>query len=195
VYSFDSPENGVWRLDLTSGSIKQVAQVDTQPLGDVRVQGGYAWIGRMDPRDPSPPRSNFPEQKFNSVVRVDLDTGAETVWYYRPGTEVWIGGLSPIGTPIVNIASGPEFHSPGEIRLVVQPGTEGTLIYGGGLAFASPQVDVIDDSPGSRPFDRFWFGNSQGLYLYTPSGGMRKVLAPPSNVLSNGGIFPAGDCR
>ncbi|OLC18437.1 MAG: hypothetical protein AUH27_08350 [Chloroflexi bacterium 13_1_40CM_66_19] len=95
----------------------------------------------------------------------------------------------------MNVASGPQFHSPGEIRQVVQPGEQGMLIYSGGLGFAGPHVDVIDLSPAARSFDRFWFGNGLGLYLYTQSGGMRKVFDIPSSLSANGGIFPAGDCR
>ena len=181
----------IWRLDLASATAIKLAPMP----GVMMVRGGYAWVGRTDPRDPSPPTAPFPEQKFNSIVRVDLGSGAETIWYYRPGTEVWIGGLSPTGSPIVNVASGPQFHSPGEIRQVVQPGEQGMLIYSGGLGFAGPHVDVIDLSPAARSFDRFWFGNGLGLYLYTQSGGMRKVFDIPSSLSANGGIFPAGDCR
>ena len=48
------------------------------------VRNGYAWIARFDSRDKTvwQPSELAPA---NSLVRIDLATGAETIWFYRPG--------------------------------------------------------------------------------------------------------------
>lgn len=159
---------GVWRLDLSSGSVVALAPV----TGVVTVHDGYAWVVRLDLRDPSPPYAGF-----NSIVRVNLTSGAETVWYYRPGKRLDLLDVSAAGQAIVSILS----DSESEIRLVDTPGGSGSIVDGGGLGLYGPRFDG----------DRLWFGSLDGLYLYTASVGMRKVLAAPGS----GGITVAGRCR
>jgi len=179
----------VWRLDTAYGAALKVLQTTRVMM----VRGGYAWVGRIDSRDPSPPVGGFPEQKFNSIVRVEIANGAETIWYYRPGRNLRITQVSSTGAAIVSVNSESQLHLPGEVRLVPHPGDEGALVNIGGFD-GSPLVDVIDPSPSGRASDRLWFGNAGGLYLYTSKSGLRKVLDLPGN-LPNGAIYPAGDCR
>lgn len=195
VFGPEGRAKGVWLMNPTTGAVRALAQVE----GVMRVKGGFAWVGRVDPRDPSPPRGSGPNPAplYNTVVRVDLQTGSETAWYYSAGHSVWIVGLDSRDRPLVTAATGPDYPIGfGEIRLIEAPSANGTLIYDGGgssgtwsqnaLWFGEPQPDG----------DRLWFGNSLGIYLYTPGRGLQKVFAlEPSNPGIGVALSPAGFCR
>jgi hypothetical protein len=182
VNQFEQYPSGVWRLDVATGSVRARAQVANVML----VRGRYAWVGRMDPRDPSPPRAAASGALFDSVIRVDLASGAEVVWYYRPGKAVAVRGLDAGGNPVVSVASGPALaFDASELRLVDAPGGTGSVVFNGGHWLSEPQADN----------GRLWFGNDRGIYLYTPARGLRKVFAFNGNPTLGEAIFPAGDCR
>jgi len=174
------PPLGAWRLNVATGSVAQLSHLSGVGL----VRAGYAWINRLDPRDPLPPPWRFGSPS-NSVVRVDLSNGSETVWYYAPGQIASIVGLLDSGSPIIRTASGPDFDvGHGAVRLVPIPGATGTLVFGGGMWLSDPQVD------GSR----IWFGGSRAMYLYTPAEGLRKVF-DFNGEATVAAIVPAGFCR
>jgi hypothetical protein len=175
-----SPGEGVWLLNPASGAITRLRSV-THVMA---VRDGFAWIGRIDPRDHNPPPSTQGTPS-NSIVRLDLQSGAETVWSYRPGASLWLRGFDSRGKPVIGVV-GPAHYNDGEIRLVEQPGTQGVLVYPGGLSLTGPQGDG----------DRLWFGGASGIYLYAPARGLRKVFAYSANPISEAeGIQPAGFCR
>jgi hypothetical protein len=175
---------GMWRIDVTSGSITPLAQVT-----DVfAVRDGSAWIGYLDPHDTNPPR--LPPQGegalYDTIVRVNLTTGARTTWFYRPGQSVVLRDVDSSGRPIVLVNPGPDYLAAGgELRRLGEPlsGGEdnGELVYSGPIGFEQPQPDG----------DRIWLGNDRGVYLYTPAAGLQKVYG-----FSGSGqtMFPAGLC-
>ena len=177
---------GVWRLDAHTGQVAALARV-----GNVMaVRGGYAWTGRVDPLDPSPPSVPASRFLFNSTAQINLSNGAQTVWFYSPGRSQTLLGLAA-GRPVINIGDAPDFPPlGGEIRLLdhASSGAEdtGQLVYGSGLALTDPQGDG----------DRVWFGSDRGIYLYTAGGGLQKVYAfSGSQVGSITAIAAAGFCR
>ena len=173
---------GVWLLNPASGAVRRLGVVQQV----MAVRDGYAWVGRIDPRDPNPPRT--PEGPVaNSIVRVDLQSGAEIVWYYRAGASIYLRGFDSRGKPVIGVM-GQGSYDAGEIRLVEQPGSQGKVVYAGGLSLSGPQGDG----------DRLWFGGATGIYLYTPARGLRKVFAfsADANPPEIDGIhLPAGFCR
>ena len=172
---------GVWRLDPASGSVTRIAALDFVDL----VSNGYAWISAFDPRDPSPPSQPNSRLLFDSVVRVDLATGAKTVWYYARGFAVIPRGLDLSGNPIVDVAAPPDFDfSAGDIRLASPPGSPGADLSAGLIALSDPQRDV----------GRLWFGNGQGIYVHTGDGGTQKVFALASSSSLAGYWQPVGYC-
>lgn len=132
------PPAGVWRLDLASGAVRQLSKV----LSVAAIRGGYAWLNRIDPRDPQGPQTGRSGPRANSVVRVDLSTGKETVWYYAAGHQVFFQGIDRLGAPIISDAPPPDFTR-AAIRLVSKPESTGITIYDGvgGLNFSAPQSD------------------------------------------------------
>ena len=185
---FSSPQSrgplvGVWRLDIGSGA---VTELTSQP-GIAAVRNGYAWVNRVDPRDPQGPQ--FPGiggQHSNSVVRIDVATGEETVWYYAKGNEVLFAGFDKSGDPLI-ANSWPPFANR-SLLIAFSPGGDVATVYDESreLWFGTAQPDTAG---------RLWLGSDRGIYLYSPGAGLRKVFA-----IANGPttleetIQPAGYC-
>jgi hypothetical protein len=143
------------------------------------VQNGYAWVARLDPRDKTV-WSASELAPADSLVRIDLATGAETVWFYEAGRYPWMIGLDSRSRPIVLLG----VNGGNEARLIDQPGSAGQLIYSGTGPTGTIQADG----------DRLWFGSKDGIYLFTPSHGMQKVYAFAGNPGNASSIQPAGFC-
>jgi hypothetical protein len=171
------PGEGIWLLNPASGAIQRLRVL--QQL--MAVRDGYAWVGRIDPRNPPP---TPPEGTVaNSIVRLDLQTGAETAWYYRAGAPLSLYGFDSRGKPVIGVAG--SAHGEIEIRLVEQPGSQGVQVYSGSLPLSGPQGDG----------DRLWFSGPTGIYLYTPARGFRKVFAYTPDLYRADRFEPAGFCR
>lgn len=171
---------GIWRLNVSTGTVSELSPAS----GVMAVQSGYAWLGRVDPRDPSPPVYARGGEFFDSITRLDLATGTETVWYYAPGEVVVLRGFDGAGRPVI----GPDstLGSPEEtFRLLKTPGDTGTTIYSGPRLWLSNPL--ADDG-------RLWFGSYRGIYLWTATTGLRKVFAFNSNNQPYPTMFPAGPC-
>jgi hypothetical protein len=171
---------GIWKLDIASGTVRELSHL----YGVAMARGGYAWINRIDPRDAEGPQTGRSGPVSNSVVRVNLATGAETVWYYAPGQMVFIAGLDEHGHPIVRTSSPNQSIDQGAVLLVPSPGDRGTLIFGGGPWLTEPQTDG----------GRLWFGSARAIYLYTAASGFRKVFNFTGDV-TVAAIYPVGFCR
>ena len=172
---------GIWRLNVSTGTVSALSPAS----GVMAVQSGYAWLGRVDSRDPSPPRYARGGEFFDSITRLDLATGTETVWYYAPGEAVVVLGFDGAGRPLIGRDS--TLGSPEEtFRLIKTPGDTGTTIYSGPRLWLSNPL--ADDG-------RLWFGSYRGIYLWTATTGLRKVFAFNSNTQPYPTMFPAGSCR
>lgn len=168
----DRLETGVWLMDPATGTIKALAQV----VNVLMVRNGYAWTLRVDPRDPSPPQPGK-GTPGDSLVRVDLTSGAETIWFYRPGEQVELQGLDSQGGVLV--ASFQPNNGPIETRLVEGAGSPGVLIYSGQLGL------------GAAEGTRLWLEGDTGIYLYSADQGLQKVLEFTS---TGGQISLVGPC-
>ncbi len=169
------PGEGVWLLSPVTGAVTQswaIHRVWT-------VRDGYAWVARFDPRDKTtwPPVELAPA---NSLVRIDLATGAETEWFYQAGTYPWLIGLDSKDRPIVLTG----VNGTNEVRLIDQPGSAGQLIYSGQGPMGAIQADG----------DRLWFGGQDGVFLYTSSRGLQKVSPFSADPMTSSSIQPAGFC-
>jgi hypothetical protein len=173
------PGEGVWLLNLSTGSVTQVRVVHQLWA----VLDGKAWVARLDPQDKTvwPP---VELQPADSLAQVDLATGAETEWFYRAGAYPWIIGFAA-GRPLIEVL-GSDGQS--EIRLVDQPGSGGKLVYSGGLTFDGYFQHYQADG------DRIWLGGPGGIYLYRPDRGFQKVFAYDATPGAGGDIRPAGIC-
>lgn len=181
----DSYLPGIWRLDTAGGAMTSLGQLE-----DIfEVRDGSAWIGYLDPHDPTPPHAQSVVPLFDSIVAVNLATGARTTWFYRPGQSVRLVAIDQSGRPIVTVKPGPDYLAPGgEIRRLDEPlsGGEdnGELVYAGALDFGY----VLPDG------DRIWFGSERGLYLYTAADGLQKVYQFNGNGATGESMIPAGSC-
>lgn len=155
---------GVWRVDVTTGTLSQISQSGSIIL----LQNGNMWIGVVNPADPSPPRPPRSGQYFDSLAEVNLATGAQTMWIYRAGKAIFLLGVDGNGHPVVTISDAPGFNiALGDVFVVSSPGDTGKLVSHGDLPFPQMQADST----------RLWFGTERGIYLWTNAGGLQKVFA------------------
>jgi hypothetical protein len=172
------PGDQVWLLDPLTGAIKQLGHIHIVWT----VRDGYAWVAPLDARDKTV--SPAPEiAPANSLVRIDLTTGAETIWFYRAGSYPWLLGLDSSDRPVLLLGATPTSN---EIRLIDQPGSLGALVYSG-------DTSGLDYLQGDR--DRLWFGSPRGIYLYSSNGGFHRVFAYNADPATSDRIDPAGFCR
>ena len=76
------------------------------------VRDGSAWIGYLDPHDPTPPHAQSVVPQFDSIVAVNLATGARTTWFYRPGQSVRLAAIDQSGCARTSsFLDRPEFKS------------------------------------------------------------------------------------
>jgi hypothetical protein len=164
--SLGGPGEGVWLLDPLTGSTRVLRQVHRV----WEVRDGYAWISRLDAQD-----------KTDSLVRVDLLTGVETIWFHRASTSLWLVGLDSRGRPVIQTSA----NGLNEMLLIDQSGSSGQLVNSGNAYLSYIQGDG----------DRLWFGGPYGIYLYRPGQGFQKVFAYDGSPGSGNWVGPAGFCR
>src|SRR6202165_4575199 len=170
------PGGGVWLLDPVTGTVKQLRQIQGVWAG----RDGYAWVARFDSRDKTVwlPSELAPA---NSLVRIDLATGAETIWFYRAGSYPWFLGLDSLDRPVVTLGG----SQGNEVLFVDRAGSSGQMVYSG-----TTPLDFLQGDGG-----RLGFGANAGIYLYTPGGGFQKVFTYNAVPGTSDRIEPAGFCR
>jgi hypothetical protein len=171
---------GVWRLDVATGLLHQLAPTSA---GHVQlVQSGIAWVGLVDPADPSPPQ--LPKgEPFDSLASIDLATGATTTWVYRPGQAVMFVDVDSSGHPVVMVLP-PPFDHPVPMVLVSSPGNIGVAIEAPFYQLGLTEADT----------GRLWFSGSKGVYYWTLATGLIKVYAFKGDPSLQQSIAPAGHC-
>lgn len=179
----DGFPKGVWRVDPATGAATQLLATSAGSV--LLVQNGVAWIGLVNPADPSPPQPGK-GQGFDTIESINLVTGATTTWLYRPGHAVIFWGLDSSSHPVVMVVSPPSFNAVLDLTLVDAPGSNGTSIPAGFL----PLGDMEADS------GRLWFGGADGLYYWTKATGLLKVesFRPDPSIAGDQSVFPAGHC-
>jgi hypothetical protein len=158
---------GVWRIDLAAKTGTRIRTSDI--VGSMAA--GALWM--------TPPTGN---QLGDSLVRIDLGTGLQTVWFTDTGRAIQFLGVDHAGLPIVwTFADG---HL--EIWHVTAPNKATnfyTVDYAGDPPLYGPEIQqglFVADAHG------VWFGAPDGVYIYDAAG-FRK-LAKTSGI-------PAGPCQ
>lgn len=158
---------GVWRIDLASKTGTRIRSSDI--VGS--MASGALWI--------TPVSGN---QLGDSLDRIDLGTGNQTVWFSDPGRTIQFLGVDHAGLPIVWTFSGGHL----EIWRVAAPNQATnfySIDYTGAAEIFGPEMQqglLVADEHG------VWFGASDGLYIYDAAG-FRKIA-------TTAGI-PAGPCQ
>jgi hypothetical protein len=174
----DQSPGGVWRLTVATGSLNLLTQARHIQL----VQNGIAWIALNNPADPSPPVA--PKgAAFDSIATVDLSTGAQTTWVYKPGEAVGVLAVEESLGLVASIV--PNLEVPAwTVVAVASPGAAGNVISSSGQLGYAVQPDR----------SRLWFGNNRGIYLWTQATGFIKVYAYHGDPIQAQAIEPAGRC-
>jgi hypothetical protein len=158
-----------WRVDPASGIITDLGYMRGHDVDDGT---GHAWVSVFDSRDPHPALSALDGSPMaNEVVRRNLRTGADEVWFYQPGFMVGLVGAFVGGGLLVWVES----H---EYWLVTTPRT-------------SRLIATIDfaDHEGLADSHGLWLGSGSsvvhpGLYLFARDGTIKRVsdlLGRPAN--------------
>jgi len=171
--------DGLWRMDLASGSLTQVASIPDIWVGD----GEKAWAGSVNPADPHP-LPGFQTQP-DQVDLVTVSSGQRQTWLYRPGSSVYVAGLDGHGRPLVGVVAGKEVA----IGYVTGDTVEVVVLDSPGAArsvFSGPLARFDDFLPTAIDRHGVWFGGKAGIYLLEDGGTLRKV--------SDFAGRPAGGC-
>ena len=158
---------GVWKVDIASGSASRIRRSDDAGS----MVGDALWITPVSGHTLG-----------DSLDRVDLASGQQTIWFTDPGRTIQFLGVDQVGLPIVwTFADG---HL--EIWRIAAPNQATnfhSIDYTGAAPIYGPEMQqglLIADQHG------VWFGASDGLYIYD-GGGFRKIA-------TTSGI-PAGPCQ
>lgn len=173
---------GVWRFDTRTASMQQLLSTSAGHV--LLVQNGVAWIGLINPADPSPPVTGKGEA-FDTLESINIFTGARITWMYRPGHSVIFWGLDSSAHPVVMVRPSPDSGAVLPLTLVDVPGGNGSIAIPAGFL---PQGAMEADN------GRLWFGSAQGIYLWTPATGLRKVFEFLPDSAQEQEILPAGYC-
>jgi hypothetical protein len=151
------PPPGLWLFDFNGGA-QRVAAVDYWQA----VGGGAAW-GTETP--------SVPQGAANTLIRLDLRTGARDDWFSSPGLEARVVGFDATGDPVV-VGAGPDHTS---VFLVTGQNQATTLFTAPAPPpQASPGQEfyvqsVVGDGHG------IWLGSSKGIFIYTPAAGWEQA--------------------
>ena len=172
---------GLWRLNVSTGA---ATVVDADGLNWGHPGLGAAWGGNINLSDPHPPSGKNPT---NTVVRLDLATGARTDWFYRPGMLVNVIGTTRDGLPLVTVGSSQYQPETGdELWLLSAPGrgqrvatsAQGPLAFSGAWADGSVTwVQAVAVSPASQ-----W-----GIYRLDGSGLFSRLTLTGVSPVPTGG--------
>jgi hypothetical protein len=167
--------DGLWLLDPATGSLRQVRAPERSVEWDA-VGGGAAWSGALDPGDPHPSSAKFPA---DSLRRLDLASGTESIWFRRPGAQVTVVGFDVVGEPLV------ESNTPDSVGLwrLSGPADQQQL-----ASWPSAGTQFIGTFT-SR--GRTWVKTDAGLFTYAPNGGLNEGMASGA---VNVDFELAGDC-
>ena len=151
----------VWRYDPSTGSTMRVRPSDS--VGD--LGGGALWIGG------------------DSLVRVDLATGARSDWFSVQGMSVQFLGVDEGGVPLVWT-----FDNRGHLEIWrISDPNQATSLYSVEYT-GNPPIYGPEAIQGLLTADEHgvWFGANDGLYLYDQTG---------FHEVSSVAGLPAGACR
>ena len=162
---------GNWRVEPASGAVVSLGTAELHHDDGT----GHSWLAAVDPYDPKPATSAMSGGPLpNEIVRRDLKTGHDEVWFYRPGFSVGIIAAFLDGKRLViaapAISSGPQGVA--EYWLLSAPGRSQLI------AHINYQGQAMADRHG------VWIGGSDGVYLFTAEGRVHRVtdvVGEPAN--------------
>lgn len=161
----------LWRVDIATGSVATVSD----HRGAWIVNGSVAWLVTCWPsKDPVPCFGVYGEEQFNQLLRVDVASGREEVWYGASGVNFL--GTDVAGRPIVAV----NVISPGWHGVTGSPwGDAGESVV---FRLTVPEdLDRLFSVRISEPWAGFFTANADatGIWLqadYVPPGFQTAVL-------------------
>jgi hypothetical protein len=158
---------GVWQIDVAAGTGSRILASDN--VGSMAAAALWVVLPSGDTQG-------------ESLIRTDLGTGKQKVWFSDPGHGIQFLGVDHAGLPIVWTFAG------GHLSLWhVSAPNQATIFYSidyaGNAPIFGPEMQqglLVADAHG------VWFGASDGLYIYDAAG-FRK-MATISGI-------PAGPCQ
>lgn len=154
---YEGPSGGLFLQDAKTAEFKDVGGPDIFQV--VAGAPGVFWFTDGGPNPQTSPGIGVIYQA--RIQRLTISDGKKETWFTEPGKY-----LSVLGT---DLAGNPIFTDGDVIRIASAP-NEARVI---GLPHGN--YEVIADSHG------VWFGGDQGIYLYSDSGGVKKVSGQPGS--------------
>jgi len=140
------PESGAWKTALADGNVQAVS-------------GSTAWVGTRNTADklPEPPGMGGAN---NTIVKRNLDTGAVTTWFYRPGTNLWVVAVVN-DAGVVSVFDGQAVT----FFMVAAPNRGSRMDFAFMHDRTPPLNGFVGDAGG------IWVGSPDGTYLWTERTG------------------------
>jgi hypothetical protein len=189
---------GLWRLDLNSGQVAQVAPL-TRSWTLISPQA--AWSSDVDTTAGPPVAAPPPDTGTmpNRLIRLDLAIGTTQTWITRPGKIVTLLGVNFMDRPLLRIQSADSTEidystAPNQTTMVYRSASAPTYgpsddLNATGAGYAPRQVIV--DNHG------IWLAHHPGepvkLFLISPGTGLESVRSL-GNLDSIHAWHPAGSC-
>jgi hypothetical protein len=171
--------DGLWLLNPDTGTLRKLTSAGTEWF---TVGADAAWSGELVPGDTTPGKI-----QADRLIRLDLQTGAVTPWFYRPNQQIAVLGLDSEGRPLIEVGS----ETKTELWLVTAPSAATLINSGGGWGAADslgPYWPVVADSHG------VWMNTTKGIALYRPGGRSVELLFPSQPGAASGTVI-SGGCR
>jgi hypothetical protein len=170
INGFEHLLAGLWLVDPASGSVRQVSK-DIFPV--LSAGNGIIWTEVLNPADPNPVETRTSLGTLaNEIDRVDIRSGTRTEWLYEPGKALGLIGLDSRGLPLIETQGVWGFDPNAELLLVAAPNSPRSIYKG---ALVEEIGDGVTDAHG------VWLSGQAGIYLYTNSGALTKVLNQPAS--------------
>lgn len=161
--SWEGAVAGHWRINPATGTVVDLSSVELL-LDDGT---GHAWRAVFDPRDPAPAHSALSGEPMpNEIVRRDLKTGLDEVWFFHPGLSLAVAGHFAGGALLV-------WGEPDTTTTVADPSHQYWLVTAPGKARLVVHLDY--GTPTMADAHGVWMGGAGGLFLFTPDGVVRRV--------------------
>jgi len=145
VYVTATPNAGLWFLPF-SGAAKQI------------TASGF-WQGLSHGAAYGTATSQVPQGAANTILKLDLKTGASTSFFTQPNAQSYVTGFDVQGHPIIQVG----YQNGIALFIATGPGTSNVIAattYGGYQPPPFPQGFPIADSHG------IWFSAGNGLVLF-----------------------------
>jgi hypothetical protein len=150
VYATTGSVGGLWLLPF-SGDVKQITSTGYWQAVNKTAAYGMS-------------TSQVPDGVANTILRLDLSTGATSDWFTSPGFHSFVTGFDFKGNAVVMTSAFTRAEYSSGIWITIAPNRGYLISISNGNYGLNPNGAPVGDGHG------LWFSSGQGIVLYAPDG-------------------------